>query len=91
MIDLNKIYTVTAALNRLVADGTLTQDDVSDNISIKVIVPPQTHYGIDKEFYRQSNNNNLQGFEHIEAPIIAVVDGVRLEITAEQNDMNNSN
>lgn len=91
MMDLNKIYTVTAALNRLVADGTLTQDDVSDNISIKVIVPPQTHYGIDKEFYRQSNNNNLQGFEHIEAPIIAVVDGVRLEITAEQNDMNNSN
>lgn len=86
MIDLNKIYSLASAVNKLVADGVLDKNDVVDNLTIEVAVPPQTHYGIDKEFYRQSNNDSLKGFEHTNEPIIAVVDDVNLVIVTTSPD-----
>lgn len=86
MIDLNKIYSLTASINKLVTDGVLDKNDVVDGLTIEVTVPPQTHYGIDKEFYRQSNNDSLKGFEHTNEPIIAVVDDVNLVIVAASGD-----
>lgn len=60
---LDEVYVLATILNDKINDGTLTKDILKD-ISIKINVTPSVLYSIDKEFYRISHNDSIEGFKH---------------------------
>ena len=83
-MDLDSIYSVAAAINKLADDGLIRYEDIDKAMAIHISVSPLRHFGIDKELYRQSKGEVDSDFIHNKGPIEATIDGVRFVI--EQSD-----
>ena len=77
-MELNDLYVIATGINEKVENGELNKDKLND-IEIVVSVTPTILYGIDKEFYRLSNDDNTDGFEPSEE-VSATIDDVRFLI-----------
>ena len=80
-MDLNSIYAVATAINRLAEDGQIRYEDIDEAMVINIDVTPTMHYGIDKELYRLTHGGEDEGFIHSSAPIEAQIDKVRFVIS----------
>lgn len=79
-MDLNAIYEVARAVNKLADDGSIRYDDIDRAMVITIEVDGARHYGIDKELYRRTHNNSDEGFVHSEEPIEVNLFGVHFLI-----------
>lgn len=73
-MELNDAYLLTNILNEKINDGTLNKE-LLNNITIVVNVTPSILYGIDKEFYRISHEDSMEGFKHTQK-VAARIDNV---------------
>ena len=62
-MELRHIYSIATSLNNLFNTDELVGADIND-ATIAIKVSPGTLFGIDQEFYRQTNNGSLEGFVH---------------------------
>lgn len=73
-MELNDAYILSNIINEKINEGVLDKS-VLDNLTVGVAVTPTILYGIDKEFYRISHDDSLEGFKH--APkVFAKIDGI---------------
>lgn len=79
-MDLNAIYAVSNAINKLAEKGEIRYEDIDNAIVISIEVTPDMHYGIDKELYRITHENSTDGFIHSHSPIEACINDVHFLI-----------
>lgn len=77
-MELRHIYKLADIINENILTDKLPKSILTD-LSITVDVSPTTSYGIDKEFYRMTHNNNEKGFVHSKN-IDATISGVSFNI-----------
>ena len=81
-MELRHIYKLADIINESILEEKLPKD-VRNDITIVVNVSPTTAYGIDKEFYRLTHDNNDDGFVHskdIDASISNVKFSIREKV-----------
>lgn len=78
-MELRHIYGIAKAINESIKEKDL-KNVIFNDLVVDVKVSPVTHYGIDREFYRQTHNNNEEGFRRTSDIITANVDGVNFRI-----------
>ena len=81
-MELRHIYKLADIINESILEEKLPKD-VRNDITIVVNVSPTTAYGIDKEFYRLTRDNNDDGFVHskdIDASISNVKFSIREKV-----------
>lgn len=83
-MELRHIYNIATVMNNCVETEEMIGSDIND-IEIKVSVSPSTLYGIDREFYRQTHDNSMEGFEH-KKEINAIIDNVHFSIVEKKED-----
>lgn len=76
MVDLNNVYSIVNILNEAVVKGSI-EKKVLKEITISVNVSPSILFGIDKEFYKISHDNSLDGFVHTDK-VCATIDNIRI-------------
>ena len=81
-MELRHLYTLSELIKEKVGNQDLP-DDILDRMEIKIIFPNVTFYGIDKEFYYLTHNNNYEGFVHSEV-VNAKINGVKFKLLPEQ-------
>lgn len=83
MMDLNNVYSVVNILNEAVVKGVI-EKKVLKEMTISVNVSPSILFGIDKEFYKMSHDNSLDGFVHTNK-VYATIDNVRIEFNKDNS------
>ena len=78
-MELRHIYSIATSLNNLFNTDEMVGADIKD-ATIAIKVSPGTLFGIDQEFYRQTNNGSLEGFVHSKE-IDATIDNVHFVLT----------
>ena len=78
-MELRHIYSIATSLNNLFNTDELVGADIND-ATIAIKVSPGPLFGIDHEFYRQTNNGSLEGFVH-RKEIDATIDNVHFVLT----------
>lgn len=78
-MELRHIYSIATALSKSFKSDDLVGANIND-MEVKIEVSPPTLYGIDQEFYRQTHDNSLDGFEHNKT-IDAIIDNVHFVLT----------
>ena len=81
-MELRHIY----SLSKILGDALDTDEMVgasSDDIELHIKLTHGTLYSIDQEFYRQTHNGSLEGFEH-NKEINAIIDNVRFVLTEKE-------
>lgn len=81
-MELRHIYKLSDIINESILEEKLPKD-IRNDITIVVNVSPTTAYGIDKEFYRLTHDNNDDGFVHskdIDASISNVKFSIREKV-----------
>lgn len=81
-MELRHIYNIATVLTEAFKTDELVGADIKD-MTLQVKVTPQTLMRIDQEFYRQTHNMSLDGFQHSD-DINAVIDGVHFLITGKK-------
>lgn len=81
-MELRHIYNIATAINNSINTEEMVGANIED-LKIGVKVSPTTLIGIDKEFYRQTHNNSLDGFKHGNE-IDAIIDNVHFVITKKE-------
>ena len=79
-MELNDIYKFANAINEGIMKGEIDKEILND-MSIKVKVAPNILYGIDKEFYRMSHDDSIEGFEHTNK-VVAKINAITFEIVS---------
>lgn len=74
-MELNDVYSIANAINESIMKGDIKPKTLED-FTIEVKVSPTILYGIDKEFYRLSHENDVSGFEHGDE-VNAVIDNIK--------------
>jgi len=77
-MELRHIYKLADVINEAILEEKLPKE-IRNDISIVVNVSPTTVYGIDKEFYRLTHNDNDDGFVHSK-DIDATISNVKFNI-----------
>ena len=77
-MELRHIYKLADVINEAILEEKLPKE-IRKDISIVVNVSPTTAYGIDKEFYRLTHNDNDDGFVHSK-DIDATISNVKFNI-----------
>lgn len=86
-MELRHIYGIANAINKAFEDE--GWKDNRDDLMISVMVSPTTHYGIDKEFYRQTHDGSIEGFERSDELIFANIDGIVFKIVNKKTEEKN--
>lgn len=81
-MELRHIYSIATAMSKAFESDDMVGSDVGD-IEINVSVSPSTLYGIDREFYRQTHNDSIEGFVHKDK-IEAVIDNIHFVINEKE-------
>lgn len=76
-MELRHIYTIASTLNELFKTDDMVGADLSD-LEVKIKLSSNTLYGIDREFYKETNGT-LDGFDH-KNEINAIIDGVHFNM-----------
>lgn len=84
-MELNDAYLIANVLNEKINDGTLNKD-ILNNITININVSPSILYGIDKEFYRISHEDSMEGFKHT-SKIMARIDNINFVFSSKEVSM----
>ena len=82
-MDLSSVYSVVNILNEGVVKGNIDRKILRE-ITISVNVSRSILFGIDKEFYKISHENSLDGFVHTDK-VYATIDNVRIEFIKDKN------
>ena len=83
-MELRHLYTISETICKKINENDLPKD-ILESMEIRVVVPPVTFYGIDKEFYYLTHNNSYNGFVHSEV-VNAKINGVKFNILPEKTD-----
>ena len=78
-MELRHIYNIATNLSELFKTDEMVGADIND-IELGIKVSPGTLFGIDQEFYRQTNNGSLEGFVHSKE-IDATIDNVHFVLS----------
>ena len=62
-MELNSVYTLANVINESIMKNVLDKSILNDMV-LTIKVAPNILYGIDKEFYRMSHDDNIEGFIH---------------------------
>lgn len=81
-MELRHIYSIATNLSKTFDTEELVGADIKD-VEVAIKVSPGTLFGIDQEFYRQTNNGSLEGFIH-RKEIDAFIDNVHFVLTEKE-------
>lgn len=81
-MELRHIYSIATNLSKIFDTEELVGADIKD-VEIAIKVSSGTLFGIDQEFYRQTNNGSLEGFIH-KKEIDAIIDNVHFVLTEKE-------
>lgn len=83
-MELRHIYDIATTLNKEFKTNEMIGADIND-MKVEIKVSPPTLYGIDQEFYRQTNNGSTEGFKHNKI-IDAVIDNVHFVLSEKETN-----
>lgn len=83
-MELRHLYTLSELIKNKIESEDLP-DDILNRMEIKIVFPPTTFYGIDKEFYYLTHDSSYEGFVHSDV-VNARINGVKFNILPERKE-----
>lgn len=81
-MELRHIYSIATNLVKTFDTDEMVGANIED-VEIGIKVSPGTLFGIDQEFYRQTHNGSIEGFNH-NKKINAIIDDVHFVLTEKE-------
>lgn len=81
-MELRHIYNIATTVSESFNKDEMVGANIED-VEIGIKVSPGTLFGIDQEFYRQTHNGSIEGFNH-NKKIDAIIDDVHFVLTEKE-------